>query len=112
MILLPIIALYLSLSLVTQWLFLLLVLLLQILIGVLFSSYFSSISAKKELSNSLTNFSDINDQINSLIINKDYEEEKYERLKKLYSTAKLFDLVIDSIIFVKSCPARPTKGRP
>jgi hypothetical protein len=61
----------------------------------LFASYFSAISAKKELVNTITNFADLNYIINSMIIKNDINPNEFENLKRLYLSAKQFDLLID-----------------
>jgi len=76
-------------------LFLILVLLLQIIVIAMFASYFSSLSAKKELTNSLTNFANTNDQVSNLLLSKDVDKEAVEKLKEQYLSAKQYDLVID-----------------
>lgn len=93
--LLPLLALYITLAIVEEVLFLGLVLILQFIVLVMFASYFSSQSAKRELSNTITNFADINYQINDALLSDEIQSENIERLKKLYLTAKQYDLFVD-----------------
>ena len=59
------------------------------------SSYYSSQTASRQLTNSLTNYADINYQINHLILYNKVDEEKYKKLRRMYLTAKPYDLLID-----------------
>jgi len=76
-------------------LLLLLVLLLQIVAIAIMSSYFSALKAKKELANTLTNFADIDYQINNLLLEGEVDDDAIMRLKTLYLTAKKYDVTID-----------------
>jgi hypothetical protein len=78
-----------------------LVLFFQVVIILLLTSYFSALAAKKELSNSITNYSDLNSLINFFIIRKKTSEEKVETIKKLFFSAKLYDIKVDdSLLFI------------
>jgi len=92
---LPLWALFVTWNIVVDILFLGLVLVLQFITIILIASYFSSLSAKRELTNSLTNFADINYQINDAILSKEANQDTYDKLKTLYLTAKQYDLLID-----------------
>lgn len=72
-----------------------LVLLLQFIAIAIISSYFSSLTAKKELANTLTNFADIDYQINRLIIRNKADTENVKSLTKMYLTAKKYDILTD-----------------
>ncbi len=56
----PIWAFYITYSIISDLIFLIIILFLQFVVIILFASYFSSLSAKRELTNTITNFSDIN----------------------------------------------------
>lgn len=93
---LPLGALLKTYTIVEEILFLVLVLILQLSVIIMFGSYFSSLSAKRELSNTITNFADINYQINDAILSENITANEIERLKKMYLTAKQYELYIDS----------------
>jgi len=101
-VLLPIWAFLITLTLVSDIWFLVPVLALQSMVVAIFTSYFSTLSVKKELANSIANFSDLNYQINDLLLNKEeINDDIVQKLKKLYLTAKQYDvLVVDSFKFV------------
>lgn len=97
----PIWSLIITYSIVSDLIFLLIILFLQLAVIIFFASYYSSLSAKRELTNAITNFSDINYQINDLILSKDIKEDIVEKLKTLYLTAKQYDILVDdSLKFV------------
>lgn len=75
--------------------FVILILILQVIVLAMFASYFSSLSVKKELTNTLTNFANIDYQINSLIMSGVVKRQAVEELKNLYLAAKPYDLVVD-----------------
>ncbi len=75
--------------------FILLVLVLQIIIILSFSSYFSSISAKKELTNAITNYSILDNMISQHLISNSIDENTYKELLNLYRDAKCFELKVD-----------------
>lgn len=71
------------------------VLIIQLFLIAVLSSYFSSILAKKELTNTLTNYANINDRINALIIKGNIDENIVSELQNSYLTAKKYDVFID-----------------
>jgi hypothetical protein len=75
---------------------LILVFLLQLVTLAVFSSYFSSLSARKELTNTLTNLASIDRQISGLILGKNIKDESVLELKNLFFTAKQYELVISN----------------
>jgi len=93
----PIISFFDTLSLAKDWLLLLFVALFQFMLILLFSNYFSALTVKKELSNTITNYADINYLINDLILNKKCNRQELENLKHLYFTAKPYDYVVTSL---------------
>lgn len=98
---LPAESLYITRSIISDYTFLIIVLVLQFTFTIISSSYFSSLSVKKELTNALTNFADIDYQINDLILSKDVKEERIVKLKALYLAAKQYDVLVDdSLKFV------------
>jgi hypothetical protein len=73
----------------------------QVIIILLLTSYFSALSAKKELSNSITNFAILNSLVNYFIIRKITSDEKVEKIKKSFFSAKLYDIKVDdSLLFI------------
>lgn len=94
-ILAPIVALIQTLGLVQDWLFFAIVVIVQFISIMILSSYYSSQTASKQLTNSLTNYADINYQINHLMLYNKVDETKYKKLRRLYLTAKPYDLLID-----------------
>jgi hypothetical protein len=95
-VLLPLWALLITYPLISDFLFLVLVLVLQSMVVVIFTSYFSTLLVKKELTNSITNFSDLNYQINDLLLNREeINKDIVQKLKKLYLTAKQYDVLVD-----------------
>ncbi|OPX64638.1 MAG: hypothetical protein A4E34_00410 [Methanoregula sp. PtaU1.Bin006] len=78
-----------------------LVMIFQMVVILLLTSYFSALAAKKELSNSITNYSDLNSLINFFIIRKKTSEENVKQIKKAFFTAKLYDVAVDdSLLFI------------
>ena len=94
-ILAPVIALIQTIGFVQDWLFFVWVLVLQFSSIMILSSYFSSLTASRQLSNTLTNYADINYQISHLLLYKKEDAQKYIQLRRLYFTAKPYDLLID-----------------
>ena len=89
---------------------LILVIILQAVTICIAASYLSSLSAKKELANALTNFADIDYQISDLLLSEEINEGDVERLKKLYLTAKRYDLVVsDTLKFVNFYYLKPNR---
>jgi hypothetical protein len=80
-----------------SWL-LILVFFFQLVTVAMFSSYFSSLSARKELTNTLTNLASIDYQISGLILDKNIKEEAVLELKNLFLTAKRYELVISNYL--------------
>jgi hypothetical protein len=80
---------------------LILVFLLQLLTLAVFSSYFSSLSARRELTNTLTNLASIDHQISGLLLSKNISDESVLELKNLFFAAKLYELVVsdDFLLF-------------
>jgi uncharacterized membrane protein (Fun14 family) len=93
---LPAVSFLITYSIISDYIFLIIVLVLQLTFTIISSSYFSSLSVKKELTNTLTSFADIDYKINSLILSKDMKEEYYEKLKAQYLTAKQYDVSVDN----------------
>lgn len=91
----PVIALIQTLGLVQDWLFFVIVVILQFISIMIISSYYSSQTASKQLTNTLTNYADINYQINHLLMYDKADEVSYKKLRRLYLTAKPYDLLID-----------------
>lgn len=84
----------------TESWWLILVFLLQLVTLAVFSSYFSSLSARKELTNTLTNLASIDYQISGLLLGKNIKDESVLELKSLFFAAKRYDLVIsDYLLF-------------
>jgi len=77
------------------WLLLIAIIVQAITIGVV-ASYISSLSARKELTNTLTNFADIDNQISELLLNKKIRVKTVKSLRKMFLTAKRYDLVVDN----------------
>lgn len=92
----PIISLIQTLGLIQDWLFFGLVVMLQFSLIIILSGYYSSITALSQLANTLTNYADINYQLNKLLLDRKVDEIKLNQLKKLYLTAKPYDLLIDN----------------
>ena len=82
-----------------SWL-ILLVAFLQFITFAMFCNYFSSLSARKELSNTLTNLASIDYQINRLILNNDVSEESLSELKTSFMAAKRYELGIDNFFLI------------
>ncbi len=100
-IVLPLGAFLITYSLISDYLFLIIVLILQITLIIISGSYFSSLSVKKELTNTLTNFANLDYLINDFILRKDINEEQVKKTKELYLTAKQYDVLVnDSLKFV------------
>jgi len=79
----------------------LIVIIIQFLMIIAFSCYFSSISLKSELTNTLTNFSIIDNLINEHLLKKNIDETAYKDLLKLFYQAKRFEFSVDNtFIFV------------
>lgn len=97
-ILAPLVALFQTIGFIQDWLFFALVVILQFISIMILSSYYSGLTASRQLANTLTNYADINYQINYLIINKKEDEQQYSRLKRMYLTAKPYDILIDDSI--------------
>jgi hypothetical protein len=76
------------------WLFIL-VFILECITIIMFASYFNGVSAKKELANSITNFSNLNYLINDLLLNEEeINENSVQDLKKMFLTAKQYDIIV------------------
>jgi len=91
-------------------LFLLLVLVIQWVTLTILASYFSSISAKKELSNAVTNFASIDYQLSHLLVSGEVNETALAALKRLYLTAKKYELVVeDTFKFINFYSLRYTQ---
>lgn len=98
---LPAKSLFITRSIISDYTFLIIVLVLQFTFTIISSSYFSSLSVKKELTNALTNFANLDYLINDIILRKDINEEQVKKLKELYLTAKQYDVLVDdSLKFV------------
>lgn len=80
----------------TESWWLILVFLLQLVTLAVFSSYFSSLSARKELTNTLTNLASIDHQISGLLLGKNIKDESVLELKNLFFAAKRYELVISN----------------
>jgi hypothetical protein len=80
-----------------SWL-LILVFFFQLVTLAVFSSYFSSLSARKELTNTLTNLASIDYQISGLLLGKDIKGESVLELKNLFFAAKRYELVISNYL--------------
>lgn len=78
----------------TESWWLILLLLLQLVTLAVSSSYFSSLSARKELTNTLTNLASIDYQISGLLLGKNIKDESVLELKSLFFAAKRYELVI------------------
>ena len=94
-ILAPIVALFQTLGLVQDWLFFAIVVIVQFISIMIISSYYSSQTASKHLTNTLTNYADINYQITHLLLYEKGDEIQYKNLRRMYLTAKPYDLLID-----------------
>lgn len=98
---LPAESLFITKSIISDYIFLIIVLVLQLIFTIISSSYFSSLYVKKELTNTLTYFANIDYQINDLILRKYINEDQLEKLKTKYLTAKQYDVLVDdSLKFV------------
>ncbi len=93
--LLPAWAFIITFVFIKEWLFFVIILIVQLFVIMVLSSYFSGMTVKRELSNAMTNFSDINYQINNILLKGECAEQDVKNLKRLYQTAKHFDLLID-----------------
>ena len=83
-----------SLKLVTSIPYVLLFTVIALIISVLLQKHFSTQDAKRELSTTVENLSLINDQINRLRLNKNFKTGEYEKLKKLFLTARKYDIIL------------------
>jgi hypothetical protein len=99
---LPIISFINTMPLIENWLLLFIIMIFQLILIFVFSNYFSTLMVKKELSDSITNFADINYLINESILNKKTERIELENLKRLYLSAKPYDYVY--IVLFKFIP--------
>lgn len=98
---LPAASLFITRSIISDYTFLIIVLVLQLTFTIISSSYFSSVSVKKELTNTLTNFANLDYLLNDFILRKDINEDQVEKLKTKYLTAKQYDVLVDdSLKFV------------
>ncbi len=91
----PVIALIQTGGLIQDWLLFCLIILLQYVSILLMVSYYSSQTALKELTNTLTNYSDIMYQINFLLLYKKFNEINLNKLKHLYFIAKPYELFVE-----------------
>jgi hypothetical protein len=82
----------------TQSWLLILVFFFQLVTLAVFSSYFSSLSARRELTNTLTNLASIDYQISGLLLGKDTKDESVLELKNLFLAAKRYELVISNYL--------------
>jgi hypothetical protein len=74
-------------------------LVLQSAIILSFASYFSAVLAKKEMTNSLTNFSRLNYKLDSLLLNKKMINTKIvQNLEDVYLNAKPYELVVSNYL--------------
>ncbi len=92
----PVIALIQTLGLIDDWLFFAIVVISQFVSIIIISSYYSKLTVSKQLSNAMTNYADINYQINYLLLYKKADEQKLKQLKRLYLLAKPFEIEIDN----------------
>lgn len=94
-------ALVITYSIISDYLVLISVVILQLIVIIIFISYFSSLSVKKELTNALTKFAILDYLINDLILSKDINEDKVEKIKASYLTAKQYNVsVYDGLKFI------------
>lgn len=74
--------------------FLILITILQFIFVFLSASYISAVLAKKELTNSITTYTDINDKINEILLyqNEKLNQKNLDKLLKRYLEAKRFEM--------------------
>lgn len=87
---------------IDSWLLLILVVILQFITILLISSYYNKLFVIKFLSNVITCYSDINNQIRMFLLKESYDEKIFYLLQNSYLSAKSYDVLIDdSNLFIQ-----------
>ena len=97
----PLISIWTTRSLVTQWPYLLLIFLMQSFMIILFSNSFSANTVRKELSSTITTYADINFLLGMAEISNHHTPAEYQHVQTLYQAAKPYDFSIkDTFKFI------------
>jgi hypothetical protein len=97
----PALSIWMLRTLIAQWPYLFLIVIMQSCMIILFSNSFSANTVRKELSNTITTYADINFLLSMAEINEHYTFAEYQHLYSLYQTAKPFDFSIkDTFKFI------------